>query len=156
MGIFPLHQSMNSVKDFEEERRLMYVGVTRAKERLFLTNASVRQTYGQTNQNMNSKFLEEIPRKYIETKGYNQSIYQSSGYESTKKRNQIRSAFTEKRKQNIESYNSNDLNKGDKVSHKKFGDGVVVSVTGNQCIIAFKQGVGIKKLMKDHPAIIKK
>jgi DNA helicase-2/ATP-dependent DNA helicase PcrA len=156
MGMFPLHQSMNSVKDFEEERRLMYVGVTRAKERLFLTNASVRQTYGQTNQNMNSKFLEEIPRKYIETKGYSQSVYQSNGYESPKKRNQVRSAFTEKRKQNIESYNSNDLNKGDKVSHKTFGDGVVVSVTGNQCIIAFKQGVGIKKLMKDHPAIIKK
>jgi DNA helicase-2/ATP-dependent DNA helicase PcrA len=56
---------------------------------------------------------------------------------------------------NLNKYNKNNLNKGDKVTHTKFGKGLVISVTGDNCIIAFPHPYGIKKLLKDHPAISK-
>ncbi|MCF7925095.1 MAG: UvrD-helicase domain-containing protein [Candidatus Izimaplasma sp.] len=153
-GMFPLHQSMSDARALEEERRLMYVGVTRAKERLYLTNASVRQTYGQTNQNMDSPFLREIPEDYLDYEGYVQkrTYYQQSDRSHIKAKEQ----FIAKRKETLKTYTENTLNKGDKVIHDTFGDGVVVSVAGKQCVIAFSHGVGIKKLLKDHPAIKKK
>ena len=153
-GMFPLYQSLGSAKDLEEERRLMYVGVTRAQEKLYLTNASVRQTYGQTNQNADSPFLKEIPESYLEYEGYVRKRNQFTQTDTRK--NKAKEQFLEKRKQTLETYNENTLNKGDKVTHTKFGDGVVVSVAGKQCVIAFSHGVGIKKLLKDHPAIKKK
>ncbi|MCK5761586.1 MAG: ATP-binding domain-containing protein, partial [Candidatus Izimaplasma sp.] len=151
MGMFPLGRSMNSQKDFEEERRLMYVGVTRAKELLFLTNANVRQTYGETNQNKNSCFISEIKEKLVDTKGYSEYVSKSTretSYLSKSKLNKTKL-------NNLNEYKKNDLNKGDKVSHTKFGKGIVISVTGDNCIIAFPQPYGIKKLLKDHPAISK-
>ncbi len=152
MGLFPLGRSMNSQKDFEEERRLMYVGVTRAKELLFLTNANVRQTYGESNQNHDSCFINEIKAELINTKGYSEYVnkpYFETNYLSKKKLNAVK-------RNNLDNYQKNDLNKGDKVTHTKFGDGLVISVTGDNCIIAFAHPHGIKKLLKDHGAISKK
>ncbi len=151
MGLFPLGRSMNSQKDFEEERRLMYVGVTRARELLFLTNANVRQTYGETNQNQDSCFIKEIKAELVNSKGYSEYIskpYQQTGYLSQKKLNKVK-------RNNLNNYQKNDLNKGDKVTHTKFGQGIVISVTGDNCIIAFAHPHGIKKLLKDHSAISK-
>ncbi len=151
MGMFPLNRSMNSQKDFEEERRLMYVGVTRARELLFLTSANVRQTYGETKQNKSSCFIAEINDNLIETKGYSEYVskpYKDSNYLSKKVLNTAKL-------NNLNKYNKNDLNKGDKITHTKFGLGIVISVTGENCIIAFPQPYGIKKLLKDHPAISK-
>lgn len=67
-GIFPGNQSMYSEDDLEEERRLAYVGITRAKQKLYLLNARQRMLYGQTNRNMASRFLREIPSDVVEDK----------------------------------------------------------------------------------------
>jgi DNA helicase-2/ATP-dependent DNA helicase PcrA len=64
-------------------------------------------------------------------------------------------ALRTKKRTSLTNQNKNDLNKGDKVHHKVFGDGVVVSVASEQCVIAFKAPHGIKTLLKDHPAISK-
>ena len=152
MGMFPLGRSMQSRKDFEEERRLMYVGVTRTKELLFLTNANVRQTYGETAQNRNSCFIDEINKDLLDIKGYSEYVskpYKESNFFSKKVLNVAKL-------ENLNNYKKNDLNKGDKITHKKFGIGLVISVTGDNCIIAFPHPFGIKKLLKDHPAISKK
>ena len=150
-GMFPLTRSMFDRKEFEEERRLMYVGVTRAQEKLFLTNANTRQTYGETKQNPDSAFLNEIDRDLIEVKGYNEIISTPVSKSNYLKRSTKVNALRKK----VESYSSNELNKGDKITHKVFGKGVVVSVAGDNCIIAFSQPHGIKKLLKDHPSIQK-
>ncbi len=156
MGMFPLARSFGSKKEFEEERRLMYVGVTRAKEKLFLTSANMRQTYGETMSNPDSKFLQEIPEEYIEKKGYNEIIARSQNVNSVYKRKpEIRKRVIERNKKSFESDTVNELNKGDKVTHSKFGDGMIISVVGDNCVIAFKAPHGVKKLMKDHPAIKK-
>lgn len=150
-GMFPLHSSLSDRKQFEEERRLMYVGVTRAKEKLFLTNANTRQTFGETNQNADSVFLKEIDPELLEVKGYNEMI-NTPASKSTHLQRKSKIAPIKKR---LEQYSSNELNKGDKVTHPKFGNGVIVSVAGDNCIIAFAQPHGIKKLLKDHPSIQK-
>ena len=158
-GMFPLHRSFNSKKEIEEERRLMYVGVTRAKEQLFFTNASVRQTYGETMQNPDSMFLKEISPLLLDFEGYytlKNTIDQTRKTPSpSAKRISKEQALRTKKRATLTKQNTNDLNKGDKVHHKVFGDGVVVSVASEQCVIAFKAPHGIKTLLKDHPAINK-
>jgi len=156
MGMFPLARSFGSKFEFEEERRLMYVGVTRAKEKLFLTNADVRQTFGEISRNLDSKFLQEIPEKLIDKQGYSKIIERSTNVHAHKSKPTSREKLIQRRKANLETDNKNDISKGDKITHKVFGDGVVVSVAGDNCIIAFKHPHGVKKLLKDHPAISKK
>ena len=70
-GIFPGYQSMQDPSELEEERRLCYVGVTRAKENLFLTNSKQRTTFGSTTFNSPSRFLQEIPKELLD--GYEDS-----------------------------------------------------------------------------------
>ena len=65
-GIFPGNQSMFSEEDLEEERRLAYVGITRAKKKLYLISSQQRMLYGQTSRNMPSRFLREIPSSVID------------------------------------------------------------------------------------------
>jgi len=151
-GIFPMHRSMDDPKEIEEERRLMYVGITRAEERLFLTNAKQRQHYGDMVMHPDSMFIKEIDPELLNLEGLNREREQTSkryqrDYQSTK-------VFKAKQA-NLKSYQANDLNKGDKVEHKVFGLGVVVSVVKDQCVIAFSKEHGLKTLMKDHPAIKK-
>lgn len=155
MGMFPSSRAFDDPFEFEEERRLMYVGVTRAKEKLFLTNADVRQTYGDTKRNPVSKFILEIPDQFIEREGYSEVLKKSQNVNSVYKKPAMKKQMINKRKKSLDNYKENDLNKGDKVSHSKFGDGVVVSVAGDNCVIAFTHPHGIKKLLKDHPAIKK-
>ncbi len=140
MGIFPSFMSMHSIKDIEEERRLMYVGVTRAEERLYLTNASVRMLYGQTNASSDSIFLDELPKQSIESKGMLEK--KDTGFKKT---------VTKK----VNNYKENDIRTGDKVQHKSFGKGVVVSVDGDFCKVAFGAEFGVKQLLKNHKALKK-
>ena len=156
MGMFPLARAFDNKFEFEEERRLMYVGVTRAKEKLFLTNADVRQTFGETSRNQDSKFITEIPSELIDKQGYSLVVNRSSNVNAISKKPEFKRQIIQKRRVTIDNTNKNDLNKGDKVAHSKFGDGVVVSVAGDNCVIAFKHPHGVKKLLKDHPAITKK
>lgn len=71
-GIFPDTSQLENQKELEEERRLCYVGVTRAKENLFLTNSKQRTTFGSTTHNPPSRFLQEIPKELLD--GYDDAI----------------------------------------------------------------------------------
>lgn len=155
-GIFPGAQSTFVPSEIEEERRLAYVGVTRAKKKLYLTCANTRMVFGSTNHNRPSRFLTEIPdglidnvtKPSVETRS---SIYHSfnsttkSDYSSSKSFGS--SSGTSNLKDNDSSVS---FNVGDTVKHKTFGVGVVLSTkkVGNDCLIeiAFEKA-STKKLM---------
>lgn len=84
-GIFPGRQAMYDQSEVEEERRLAYVGITRAKEKLYLTNANMRMLFGSTTRNPQSRFVDEIPSEYIEPQPDEPSIYagNNGGYGSS-------------------------------------------------------------------------
>src|SRR5690606_5395400 len=130
-GIFPSPLSTYDTRELEEERRIAYVGVTRAKERLYLSRADDRLLYGNYIRPMPSRFLKEMsPVKERLTKQYANPTQNRNG-------------------------NDRFLKAGDKVSHAVFGEGIVVSLEGDIATIAFKLPHGIKKLLESHPSIKK-
>lgn len=158
-NIFPGSRSMMSQEDIEEERRLAYVGITRAKRILNLSHARARTMFGMTNRNRESRFLSEIPDQLIEKSGCQQvSPFISTGktastgsfYSQPPKRSGYDLGFsgTGKKVAATTSYNV-----GDTVRHKKFGEGVILNVTpmGNDTMltIAFDK-TGTKKLMANY------
>ncbi|MFW6298194.1 MAG: ATP-dependent helicase [Bacillota bacterium] len=151
-GLFPLYRSLENPKDLEEERRLMYVALTRAQDQLFLTNAKQRFLYGEMTQNTDSVFIREIDTDLIEPEGY----AMPGGKHPSSRFTNSRKEMVERNRKALNNYKENDLNKGDKVVHKTFGEGVVISVARNQCTVAFSKEHGLKTLMKDHPSIRKK
>lgn len=134
-GIFPHTNSMLEEDGLEEERRLCYVGITRAKERLYLTNAKRRMLYGKDASNPPSRFIKEIDENLIE------------GNDNFKNEEKI-----ESKSMYIEG-NNDDLKLGDKIEHETYGLGVVVKINGDIIDVAFKSG--IKNLMKNHKSIRK-
>lgn len=140
-GIFPSSQSIFSKEDLEEERRIAYVGITRAKEKLFLSYAESRMLYGKTIASFPSRFIKEIDHKYI---------YDPSSVWNKKK---VIKNEEPKKKYSIKDYNNDSYALGDKVNHKVFGDGVIVGINDNLLSIAFKEG--IKKVVKNHPTLSK-
>lgn len=151
-GLFPLYRSLENPKDLEEERRLMYVAVTRAQDQLFLTNAKQRYLYGEQTVNTDSVFIKEIDTELLEAEGY----AMPGGRHTASRFTNARKETVERNRQALKNYKDNDLNKGDKIIHKTFGEGVVISVARNQCTVAFSKEHGLKTLMKDHPSIRKK
>lgn len=132
-NIFP---HVNSLEEgaLEEERRLCYVAITRAKKKLYLVNALKRMLYGRTSINMPSRFINEIDKEYM----------QMPEVKSLAKKLDVEKMFNE----------DNGLKTGDNVVHDTYGPGVVVNVDKSIATIAFKKG-GIKKLMKNHKSIKK-
>ena len=139
-GLFPHENSLSEVDGLEEERRLMYVALTRAKKRLFLSSAQTRRLHGQVRYHQQSRFLDEIPEeclKKLSLNNFNQhtrhgvySSYQSGDYQ--KNYNAKSNSFslnTSLTKKNVENYNS--LKIGQSVRHQRFGDGVVVALQGS-------------------------
>ncbi|HZJ78773.1 MAG TPA: UvrD-helicase domain-containing protein [Clostridia bacterium] len=161
-GIFPGRQSIYSNEEIEEERRLAYVGITRAKKSLYLSNAKYRILYGSTNRNKQSRFIEEIPTQLIEMRGSSSSAvfsqgkgtYATIGERTRKSVGRGFSGVESKPKKPSVSYNI-----GEEVSHKTFGDGIVLSTRpmGNDTMleIAFDK-VGTKKIMANFAKIEKK
>lgn len=148
--LFPSSQSLFEKIDVEEERRLFYVALTRAKENLFLTNARVRFMYGHYMENQDSQFLNEIDVSVLERHGLSKP--KMEGFSRPKHRIEVTvnpdvQAHYEKTNQV--------LTVGDKVKHKVFGQGIIVAIEGNKATIAFDKNTGIKILMKDHPSIEK-
>ena len=138
-GIFPHSRSFESVKELEEERRLCYVGITRAKKKLYLLSARVRTLYGRTSGTIESRFIKEIDSSLINIKN-----------ESVKKNEN-------KKVGNMYSDKSVDgLKAGDTVVHTIFGEGVIVKISGGIATIAFKYGVGIKSIAANHKYLSKK
>ncbi len=151
-GIFPGIQSTYSQNDIEEERRLAYVGITRAKERLYLTNARTRLIFGSTARNKVSRFIQEIPQDLIEIKGSvlfvnnNRSKYTSFDNDNPRVKKQPAGGSSDTSK----VLKKENFNIGDTVLHKTFGTGIILSAqsVGNDTLleIAFVKN-GTKKLM---------
>ena len=135
-GIFPHINSLMDNSEIEEERRLMYVAITRAREKLFLVNARMRTLYGREQANPQSRFLNEIDEDLLDKKFKDDAINQKPKEEYF-------------RKEDVE------FNVGDYVYHEAFGQGKVVEVTKTLVSIAFKSPYGIRKLMKNHKSLSK-
>src|SRR5690606_32973573 len=112
----------------DEERRIAYVGVTRAKERLYLTYANQRLLYGSVKYSEPSRFIKEMmePKKVMVSKRIEPS-----------------------------TQNTTFLKAGDKVNHQVFGEGIVVNVEDDIATIAFKMPHGVKKILENHPSLRK-
>lgn len=137
-GIFPHSNAfLEGDEGIEEERRLCYVGFTRAKERLYLTNAKKRMLYGKTNVNMPSRFISEIDNNVLESSNY--------------------SIKEEKVINKNEMYTSEevDYKKGDIVMHTIYGRGVVIDTDEKFVSVAFARNFGVRKLMKNHKSLRK-
>lgn len=152
-GLFPGWRSFDTPEKLAEERRLCYVGMTRAEKKLYLLSAEVRTLYGKTDFTKESMFLKEIDPKLIEGDG----IYRQKKEQESK----LRDGFSKEayrpfdglrysKAQSIESasskkLSSDDLSSGDLVQHSKFGKGIVVDLTHSTVTVVF-DNVGTKKL----------
>lgn len=136
-GIFPHQNSFCEAGGLEEERRLCYVGITRAKEKLYLSNARKRMLYGKENLTIPSRFLKEIPEDLIELT--------SSSIKEDKKIDKTKMFYDTDQEYKV----------GQVVIHDIYGKGVVVNVEDKFLSIAFNKKYGIKKLMKNHSSIKK-
>ena len=153
-GLFPGMRAIGDTQEMEEERRLCYVAITRAKQSLTITYARRRMIYGRTSAAMASRFLKEIPEDCIVRKGISQPRPEpvwggpSPGYSHAKARQNWHSESSMLPKAGDASYL--ELNKGDMVLHGAFGKGMVLTVTkmGGDALleIAFDD-IGTKKLM---------
>ena len=150
-GVFPHKRVLFSsdVSEMEEERRLCYVGLTRAEKRLFLTAANRRQYWGKFETNKPSRFLLEIPEDLIVRSGSQQKPQQKVRQEYTTTNNVFKPRIM-KEKEVVHTADSATVMVGDKLQHAKFGAGVATAVSGSgdelQVTVAFPD-VGVKKLL---------
>lgn len=157
-GLFPGMRAIGDAEEMEEERRLCYVAITRAKERLTISYARQRMLYGRTNAAMQSRFLRELPENVVERKGnVNRFGYSGGGYGFAGGAQQVRQSNTSPYtyRSSVGSAPRNaaeiiDFKRGDMVKHTAFGRGMVLSVIpmGGDALleIAFDQ-IGTRKLM---------
>ncbi len=146
-NIFPSYRSLADPMDLEEDRRLCYVAITRAKRRLYITTAENRLLYGQTMHNRLSRFINEIPEEYIEFNDRSSRLSFGGVQRKEPKPNYLRdhSIKTVAAPELTESFSG-----GDRINHKVFGDGTVISSTpmGNDVLLEISfDTVGTKKLM---------
>ena len=126
-GIFPHSRTLGDPEELQEERRLAYVGLTRARENLFITRAEYRSSWGAPNYNAPSRFLSEIPDSVIE---WNE-VQEKASPISSSNRSSIRRNFAAPKPTGKSSSNTMQLEVGERVSHDTFGLGTVVAVTGS-------------------------
>lgn len=138
-GIFPHLNSLMETSELEEERRLCYVAITRAKKELFLINTKRRTLFGRDQVNPPSRFISEVNSNLIES---------NVKEEEVKKETKINTG---------EMFRDEDVDYqvGDYVYHETFGAGKVVEVTNTLVSVAFKHPYGIRKLMKNHKKLSK-
>ena len=155
-GLFPGMRSMESDDDIEEERRLCYVAITRAKEQLYITKTISRTIHGKTMPTTASRFFKEIPVEYLEDKTTLQpkvaKVMQDLGVRNAaapKKEVYMTKGFVS----SVKSSGSTDYSKfkaGDTVEHRTFGRGEILKATpcGNDCILEIQfESIGFKRLM---------
>lgn len=158
-SVFPGNQSVYSEEDLEEERRLAYVGITRAKEKLYLLNARRRMLYGTTNRNQASRFLREIPVSVTDDITVQSYVPHSKFGSFTQPAHGSTSSAAHKFGQvGGASASAQNYSAGDTVRHKAFGTGVVLSARamGNDTMleVAFDRA-GTKKLMANYAKLEK-
>jgi DNA helicase-2/ATP-dependent DNA helicase PcrA len=168
-GVFPHLRSLGEPDELEEERRLAYVGITRARERLYVCSAWARNLFGSTQYNPPSRFLDEIPTELVEEVGGRQRGQGSSGWRSGGQRSRDNGDDTGGRvfgggRQRMYDYAAREtaepppttgaeslgLRTGDDVRHGKWGDGVILEITGSgdkaEALVRFPS-VGEKRLL---------
>ena len=177
-GIFPGNQSMFNEEDLEEERRLAYVGITRAKKKLYLISSQQRMLYGQTSRNMPSRFLREIPSSVIDDQsvvarrstgftsahsGFSSGARGGSSYTSSSKIGSARQSSNSAHKfgqaGNAAQKSNVDYKVGDTVSHKSFGTGTILTITpmgGDMLLEVAFDKAGTKKMMANYARLEKK
>ena len=166
-GVFPGNRSLSTPQDLEEERRLAYVALTRAKEKLTLTNTRQRTLYGRTSPAMPSRFLKEIPEENMEWLGKPEPQQAASHWEGEWQRPAAASQVRTRREEPVRSTTAPSapsvrarsaapsaplmqLRAGDSVRHNAFGDGMVLSVRpmgGDALVEVAFDKIGTKKLM---------
>ena len=134
-NVFPHFRSIDNEDELEEERRLCYVGITRAKEKLYLLNTKRRTLYGRTDMNAPSRFISEISSELLES---NETVINKTCSNDM-----------------YDDDRNSELKVGDKVKHVKYGYGIVVQIEGSIASIAFSHNVGIIKIMKTHKSLEK-
>ena len=149
--LFPIARAIASMQDtqIEEERRLCYVGITRAKEELFMTMTGKRTLYGRTNHSVASRFIEELPDDCVERLNkvqkeisYSKASYNMLDKYTKKYMNTVNKAEMAKKanatiKQKTDIADLDNIKLGSKIHHPKFGTGTVVAVKGPDITIAF-------------------
>jgi DNA helicase-2/ATP-dependent DNA helicase PcrA len=180
-GVFPNMSHSRDDRDVEEERRLAYVAITRARKKLTLTCAQTRQLYGQTNANPPSRFIREIPENLRETSGLGSAGFEGTGWEKRGSRRGIAGSGVEAGGGRVFGQSSasgaggrtsrrnvgagagigkregakETFKPGDNVDHKTFGRGHVVKVDGDTILVKFNKTGQTKKLLKDFAPIVK-
>lgn len=134
-GLFPHSNSVNEEGGLDEERRLCYVGITRARDILYITNAKRRMLYGKDTINPPSRFIEEIDENLLKKNVLSERVE------------------IEKSSQKYYNEEGADFRPGDLINHDVFGHGVVLAIDGDIIDVAFRTGT--KKLSKNHKSITK-
>ncbi|HGD6800216.1 TPA: DNA helicase PcrA [Streptococcus agalactiae] len=177
-GVFPLSRAIEDADELEEERRLAYVGITRAEQILFLTNANTRTLFGKTSYNRPTRFIREIDDELIQYQGLARPVNSSFGVKYSKEQpTQFGQGMSlqqalQARKSNsqpqvtakLQALNTNNSHEtsweiGDVATHKKWGDGTVLEVSGSGKTQELKinfPGIGLKKLLASVTPISKK
>lgn len=166
-GIFPLSRAMEDHDQLEEERRLAYVGITRAKQRLFITNAFSRMLYGRPQRNPQSRFIEEIEPDLLQmdnrTNPGESSVTSLRTPFDRRTASAMSTTYHQKTSSSVSVNSGTGADKqawrtGDKVTHKKWGTGTVVKINGTgedmELDIAFPQE-GVKRLLAAFAPITK-
>ncbi len=178
--LFPHMNSVNDPAGIEEERRLAYVAITRARKKLYLTCASQRQIFGQTSANPVSRFIHEIPSELRQTTGLGSAGFSGTGWEKRGSRRGISGSGSEagggrvfgrssasgsRGRDDVRGHASRDAGKkaaakmtfaaGDMVDHKTFGRGKVTKVDGDTLYVKFAKTGQTKKLLQDYAPIVK-
>ncbi|MGG1452898.1 DNA helicase PcrA [Bacillus licheniformis] len=147
-GVFPHSRSLMEEAEMEEERRLAYVGITRAEEELYLTNARMRTLFGRTNMNPESRFIAEIPEELLDNLNEKKKDLKTPFGRKPERRGPVTRPAASYSKTGGDGVN---WAVGDKASHKKWGVGTVVSVKGSgeltELDIAFPSPTGVKRLL---------
>lgn len=167
-GLFPHARTLMDETEIEEERRLCYVGITRAKEKLFLSSTKMRTIYGNTVTYPPSRFLQEIPARLVKT------IKRQERFSALENFKQVSEKYSARPQNPASTFNPHSFmpqkpaaaaegtgtrfNTGDRVSHSKWGEGMVVSVKdspdGQEVKVAFA-GAGVRSLLTKY-AVLKK
>ena len=151
-GMLPIWRSLQNEMEMEEERRLCYVGITRAKQRLYFTMASERRLFGNVNNNMSSRFIDEVPPEFRETHRDALPI----GSKSKKSIPATTGELTYTKEP--EPAGEFDYKKGDRVQHFKWGEGIIENTSGrgSSMLVTIKFGSGTKKTLMAEYAKLKK
>lgn len=179
-SLFPHGNSSQDSQGLEEERRLAYVAITRARKKLYLTNAFTRQIFGQSSANPPSRFISEIPLELRKGIGMGSAGFSGSGWEKRGSRRGIAGSGSEAGGGRVFGQSSASgsrprqqtrpavkpeaqkkaaakmtFTKGDTVDHKVFGRGTITKVDGDTLHVRFSRTGQTKKLLKDYAPIIK-